>query len=211
MHLILLGAPGSGKGTQAGKICQELGYHHVSTGDLLRNEIKKDSELGKKVSNVINSGALVDDGLVLELLKANCSLGDNSYIFDGFPRNLDQAEALESTVLDGHQSKAIYFKLDLQLLTERLVNRRMCKDCGAIFNLKSKPPKKDGICDNCDSNNLFQRPDDTEETVQNRLKIFSDTIDPVLEFYDKKGNLLVVDASQGFDAVYSLIKEKIQS
>ena len=107
MHLILLGAPGSGKGSQASRIVSELGYFHVSTGDLLRNEISKGSELGKKVSSVINSGQLVDDSLVLELLKANCSLENNNYIFDGFPRNIEQAMALDSVVLTGHQSKAI--------------------------------------------------------------------------------------------------------
>ncbi|MDC0255835.1 nucleoside monophosphate kinase [Bacteriovoracales bacterium] len=210
MHLILLGAPGSGKGTQASRIVSELGYLHVSTGDLLRNEIRKESELGKRVSAVINSGQLVDDSLVLELLKANCTLEDNVYIFDGFPRNIEQAKALDNKVLTGHQSKAIYFKLDLGLLTERLVNRRMCKDCGAIYNLVSKAPKKSGVCDNCNSSNLYQRPDDHEDTVKNRLQVFSDTINPVLEFYEGKGDLVVVDASQGADDVFGHIKGQIQ-
>ena len=210
MHLVFLGAPGSGKGTQASLLVKELGYSHVSTGDLLRNEIKKGSTLGNKVSDVIKSGKLVDDSLVLELLKANCDLSNNKYIFDGFPRNIEQAKALESEILSSHFSRAIYFELDLGVLKERLINRRMCKDCGEIYNLISKSPSVPGKCDSCGSSNLYQRDDDKEETVGKRLEVFKETIDPVLEFYKEMDRLSVVDASHESASVFKAIEKAVK-
>lgn len=210
MHLVFLGAPGSGKGTQASLLVKELGYSHVSTGDLLRNEIKKGSKLGNKVSDVIKSGKLVDDSLVLELLKANCDLSKNKYIFDGFPRNIEQAKALEQEILSSHFSRAIYFELDLGVLKERLVNRRMCKDCGEIYNLISKSPAVAGKCDSCGSSNLYQRDDDKEETVGKRLDVFKETIDPVLEFYKETDRLFVVDAAHESASVFKAIEKAVK-
>ncbi len=210
MHLVFLGAPGSGKGTQASLLVKQLGYSHVSTGDLLRNEIKKGSRLGNKVSDVIKSGKLVDDSLVLELLKANCDLSKNKYIFDGFPRNIEQAKALESELLSTHFSRAIYFELDLMVLKDRLVNRRMCKDCGEIYNLISKSPLVPGKCDSCGSQNLYQRDDDKEETVGKRLDVFKETIDPVLDFYRETDRLFVVDASHDSTSVFKAIEKAVK-
>jgi adenylate kinase len=192
-QLVLLGAPGSGKGTQA-KMLIDLGYKHISTGDLLRSEVAKKSDLGNRISEIINSGKLVDDQTVLELLKVNCDLKSNEYIFDGFPRNIDQTKALDEVVLNGHASKAIYFDLDLSVLLQRLVNRRTCRDCGNIHNMISNPPKVDGNCDSC-GGEIFQRKDDNEETVNSRLEVFRSTIEPILDYYQSKGQLHRVDAS----------------
>jgi len=211
MHLVLLGAPGSGKGTQASLMVKDLGYAHVSTGDLLRNEIKKGSKLGNKVSDVIKAGKLVDDALVLELLKANCDLSKNKYIFDGFPRNIDQARALEAEVLSSHFSRAIYFELDLEVLKDRLINRRMCKDCGEIYNLITKNPAVQGKCDSCGSENLYQRDDDKEETVGKRLDVFKETVDPVLDFYKETDRLFAVDASQEASSVFRAIEKAVKA
>ncbi|MCR9205554.1 MAG: nucleoside monophosphate kinase, partial [Halobacteriovoraceae bacterium] len=183
-QLILLGAPGSGKGTQAARLVEELGYGHLSTGDLLRKEIKSGSELGKKVTGIMEAGKLVDDQTVLELLNANCDLSSNAYIFDGFPRNGDQAKALDDVVLKEVKARAVYFEIDLDLLAKRLTNRRTCSGCGAIYNLISKAPKKEGVCDLCGSE-LNQRKDDNEETVKTRLQVFKDTIAPVLAHYEE--------------------------
>lgn len=209
-QVIFLGAPGSGKGTQASRLVEGLSYSHVSTGDLLRNEVKKESELGKKVQQVMAAGDLVSDELVLELLKVNCDLSTGNYIFDGFPRNIDQAKSLEEAVLKGTDSKAIYFKIDLDVLKERLVNRRSCGKCGAIFNLKYNPPKASGVCDSCGNSELTHRKDDSDEAVGNRLSVFKSTIDPVLEYYKERGVLREIDASSNPSNVFEELKKAIE-
>lgn len=194
-HLILLGAPGSGKGTQAKKIVTELGYDHISTGDLLRGEVAKGTELGKRVEKIMKEGALVDDQLVLELLKANCDLENNSYIFDGFPRNEEQAKMLDSEVLKDSKSLAISFDMDSEKIIQRIINRRIAKGSGEIYNLVSRPPKVEGKCD-VSGEELIHREDDKEEVVRNRLEVFENTIEPMLKYYDAKGILVKVDADK---------------
>lgn len=204
-HLIILGAPGSGKGTQAAKLV-EKGYKHISTGDLLRAEIAKGSELGQKVSGIISRGDLVDDSTVMALLKANCDVDKVSYIFDGFPRNIAQAEMLEAELLQGRNTLAVYFKIDLGILIDRVVNRRTCGNCGEIYNLATKAPRVSNVCDKCGAvDSLKQRKDDTEEVVSNRLKIFADTVDPMLTFYGSKKALVELDASMQESAVTSAL------
>lgn len=207
-NLIFLGAPGSGKGTQAERL-KAMGFGHVSTGDLLRSEIKKGSELGKEVESILSSGKLVDDNTVLRLLQANLNLDGNNYIFDGFPRNLDQAKMLDSEVLKEKAAQVIYFKLDLGVLLERLTNRRTCKDCGAIFNLKFKAPKKEGVCDECGGENLFQREDDKAEVIENRLDVYMKSIEPLLGYYREKGNLRELDAGKSSEEVFSELKQDL--
>lgn len=208
-HLIFLGAPGSGKGTQAKLMVVECGYNHLSTGDLLRAEVAKQSPLGLKAKAIMESGALVGDDLVLELLKKNCDLDKNNYLFDGFPRNLAQAKSLDEVVLKGHNALALYFHIDLNLLKERLVNRRACGQCGTIYNLIFSPPKKAGVCDNCGSTDLKHRDDDKEEAVVNRLKVFESTITPVLSYYESKGVLRRVDAAKRVDEVFGEVKKSL--
>jgi adenylate kinase len=194
-HLIILGAPGSGKGTQAAKLV-EKGYKHISTGDLLRSEVAKGSELGQKVSGIISRGDLVDDNTVMALLKANCELDKVSYIFDGFPRNIAQAEMLDAELLLGRKTLTVYFKIDLGVLVERVVNRRTCSNCGEIFNLKTKAPHVANVCDKCGkTGTLNQRKDDAQDVVASRLRIFADTVEPMLQHYRSKGSLVEVDAS----------------
>jgi adenylate kinase len=209
-HLIFLGAPGSGKGTQAKLMVSECGYNHLSTGDLLRAEVAKQTSLGLKAKAIMESGALVGDDIVLELLKKNCELDKHSYLFDGFPRNITQAKALDEAVLKGHNALAVYFHIDLNFLKERLVNRRACGQCGAIYNLLFSPPKIEGVCDTCGSKDLKHRDDDKEEAVVNRLKVFESTIAPVLSYYESKGVLRRVDASKKVLEVFGEVKKSLE-
>ena len=209
-QLIFLGAPGSGKGTQAARFSQELGFKHISTGNLLREEISEGSTLGKRVQGILSAGNLVDDQTVLELLCKNCNLNSHQYIFDGFPRNIKQAELLDDVLIKDHLSKTIFFKIELKELTERLVNRRTCDNCGAIYNLFFRPPQKSNTCDHCGHSPLTQRKDDTREVVENRLNVFCKTIKPVLNYYKAEQKLETVDASKKLDSVHSEIQEIIE-
>jgi adenylate kinase len=208
-HVIFIGAPGSGKGTQASKLVTDRGFKHISTGDLLRSEIAKQSPLGLEVKKVMDEGKLVSDELVIRLLQANINLTQSQYIFDGYPRNLAQAETLDKEVLKGSPSLAVYFELDMAKLIARLTNRRTCKNCGAIYNLISKMPKITGKCDVCGSTDLVQRADDKEEVITNRLKVFKDAVDPVLKYYQDLGRLMKVDAEGSIDAIYNQISSKV--
>ena len=200
-QLVFLGAPGSGKGTQAKKLVSEKGFKHVSTGDLLRAEIAKGSELGQKVDGILKAGQLVDNDTVLELLKANCDLASSEYIFDGYPRNLDQAKSLDEKILGDSSKKAVYFEVNVDNLVDRLTNRRTCKSCGEIFNMKTLPPKVEGVCDKC-GGELQHRADDQEETIRKRMDVFTGEIQPMLDYYKGQGVLVTLDASSGIDAVY---------
>ena len=186
---------------------KELGYFHVSTGNLLRDEIARESELGKRVKAVMDAGQLVSDELVVELLKANLNLSENSYIFDGYPRNEVQAETLNG-ILEGHQYLAVYFKLDTENLVERLTNRRVTKDGKHIYNLKTNPPKVAGVCD-ITGEELIQRDDDKEEVVRDRMKVFDSTMGPVIDKYRKLGKVVEVNADQSPEAVFTEISSKI--
>lgn len=208
-HLIFIGAPGSGKGTQAGKFVAERSFKHISTGDLLRAEIAKQSALGLEVKKVMDDGQLVSDDLVIRLLQANIDLQASQYIFDGYPRNLAQAQTLDKEVLKGSPSLAVYFEIDMGKLVARLTNRRTCKDCGAIYNLLSKKPKVTGVCDQCGGTNLVQRADDKEEVITNRLKVFQETISPVLKYYQDLGRLIKVDAELAVDDIFNTISSKV--
>ncbi|NOT79112.1 MAG: nucleoside monophosphate kinase [Bacteriovoracaceae bacterium] len=208
-HLIILGAPGSGKGTQAAKLISK-GFKHVSTGDLLRSEIAKNSELGQKVSGIISRGDLVDDKTVMALLKANCDVDKVSYIFDGFPRNVYQAEMLEAELLKDKKTLAVYFNIDLSILVNRVVNRRTCGTCGEIYNLATKAPRVLDTCDKCGTvGSLKQRKDDTEEVVSNRLKIFKETVEPMLSFYKSRRELVEIDASMPEEVVFDALEKVI--
>lgn len=208
-HLIFIGAPGSGKGTQANKLVATRNFKHISTGDLLRSEISKMSPLGLEVKKVMDEGKLVSDELVIRLLQANINLTASQYIFDGYPRNLAQAETLDKEVLKGSPSLAVYFEIDIAKLVERLTNRRTCKNCGAIYNLISKKPKVMGVCDQCGGTDLVQRADDKEEVIKNRLTVFQDTVNPVLKYYQDLGRLMKVDAEGSVDEIYNMISSKV--
>ncbi|MBF0361623.1 MAG: adenylate kinase [Oligoflexia bacterium] len=208
-QLIFLGAPGSGKGTQAKRLIEEYGYGHISTGDLLRAEVAKGSELGNRLEKIMQAGQLVDDSLVFELLKKNCNLASKIYIFDGFPRNIEQAKVLDKELLSGISYQVLYFDINPNVLVARLVDRRVCAKCGAIFNLKTMPPKKNGICDKC-GGDLQHRKDDKEEVIRERMSVFDSTMRPIVDYYQQKKLLLQVDATLSSDAIFSKIIEALK-
>lgn len=209
-NLIVLGAPGSGKGTQALRISKEFGYKHLSTGDLLRAEIEKKSDLGERVQSIIAKGDLVSDEIVLELLKLNLEASDKA-LLDGFPRNIQQSKMLDEQLFGNNSIvRAIYFNVDLSVLKERIVNRRTCKSCGEIYNVKTKPFAANGSCLKCGSTDIVQRKDDTESVVDNRLNVFKDTFGPILDYYKSTGRLLEVNAQQEEAAVFNDLKKLIE-
>ena len=187
MKLIMLGAPGSGKGTQAKFIAKDYGIPQISTGDLLRDAIQDGTELGLKAKEVMNTGRLVPDDIVLLLLKERLSQRDceNGFILDGYPRNLTQAQDLE-TITD--IDLVLNIDVDYDLVIERITGRRTCKECGAIFHVKYNPPAVDEKCDNC-SMSLYQRGDDTEEIVKKRLQTYEVETLPLINQYQQKGIL----------------------
>lgn len=206
-NLVFLGAPGSGKGTQSAKLV-EKGFEHISTGNLLRSEIAKGTELGNKVKSVLDNGQLVSDDLVVELLKTNLDLTNKTYVFDGYPRNINQAETL-NTIIDGHDYLAVYLKVDTEMLVERLSNRRQTKDGKHIYNLVTSPPKTSGVCD-VTGEKLIQRDDDKEEVVRKRMDVFEETIQPILDYYKKNDKLVELDASESVNKVTEQI-DKLMS
>ena len=208
-QLIFLGAPGSGKGTQAAHLVQESGYRHISTGALLRNEIEKKSPLGFKVKNILDTGNLVNDDVILELLHSHCDLSSEVYIFDGMPRTLDQAKQLDENFIKESYSKAIYFEIGFEKLMQRLLDRYVCLDCGAIYNLSSRTPKKEGQCDICGGNRLEQRKDDKVDIVNRRFKVFEKTMGDILDYYKSKKKLEIVDATADEVSVHQNIKEMV--
>lgn len=203
-NLIFIGPPGCGKGTQSNILKDAKGYTHVSTGDLLRSEVSKGTDLGRKISDVMESGELVTDELVTELLKANIDLSSKQYIFDGFPRNVKQAEILDQ-ILEGSDYSVIYFKVDVENLVGRITNRRVSSDGKHIYNLISNPPKEDGKCDQT-GQFLIQREDDKEEVVRNRMDVYSRETEPMIDFYRSKNILEEVDAEKSIESVTEQIE-----
>jgi adenylate kinase len=187
MKIVMLGAPGAGKGAYASRLNVSLGIPHISTGDMVRNEIKAQTELGKKIKQYSDKGELVPDEIIIQLLadrlkKADCEKG---YILDGFPRTINQAEAL------GKISKidvVVNLNVPDQIIVTRLSNRVTCKKCGAIYNLLTLKPKKEGECDNC-GGELIQRRDDQPEVIQERLNVYREKTEPLIQYYRKKGLL----------------------
>lgn len=205
MYLILMGLPGAGKGTQAEMIKAKYNIPHISTGDMFRQAIKEGTELGKKAKAYMDEGALVPDevtnGIVEErLAKSDC---DNGFLLDGFPRTIPQAEALEAITkkLNKQIDYVIHVDVPAEKLIERLTGRRVCPSCGATYHVINKPPKTEGVCDNCGTE-LVQRDDDKEETVQKRLEVNIEQTQPLLDFYKEKGVLVTVDGDQPIDKVF---------
>ncbi len=192
MNLVLLGPPGAGKGTQAKVLSEELGIAHISTGDMLREAVSKESALGKKAKEYMMKGELVPDGLVIDIVKERLTKGDvaGGFILDGFPRTLEQAKMLD-TMLGNIKKKldaVIYFRTSLEMSILRLSGRRVCRACGANFHTKNIPPKKIGVCDYC-GGELYQRKDDFEETVRRRWSVYMEETTPLIDFYKKHGLL----------------------
>lgn len=209
MRLLIMGRPGAGKGTQAANIKEYYGIPHISTGDMFRAAIKEGTELGKLAKSYMDKGALVPDevtiGIVKErLLKDDCKKG---FLLDGFPRNVLQAEALDSFMKEqGIGLDAVLdVNVDASILIRRIVGRRICKTCGATYHIEFNKPKKDGICDNCGTP-LIQRADDTIETAGSRLDVYDKQTAPLLAYYEKQNLLKTVNGDQELNKVFEDIK-----
>ncbi|MDD5927915.1 MAG: adenylate kinase [Firmicutes bacterium] len=206
LRTILLGPPGAGKGTQAAKIVEKYGVPHISTGDIFRENIKKGTELGKKAQEYMNRGELVPDDLVIEiattrLLEDDCK---NGFLLDGFPRTVYQAEKLDEFLAarDSKIDKVLDIAVEKEELITRLTGRRVCKACGASFHVVNIPPKKEGVCDFC-GGELIQRADDNLETVTNRIDVYEAQTMPLIDYYEKAGNLVHIDGSTGLESVFA--------
>lgn len=195
MRTVLLGAPGSGKGTQGAVLSEKYNIPQVSTGDLLRAAVAAGSELGKKAKSAMDAGALVSDDIVIGLIRERISQDDakEGYILDGFPRNIAQAEALDAmlTALNQPLQGVVLLDVAFEELLQRLTGRRTCKDCGAIYNIHLSPSKVDGHCDACNGE-LLQRADDNEETIGNRLNVYLEQTSPLIGYYQSQDKLHTV-------------------
>ena len=204
MHLLLMGPPGAGKGTQAAELVKEFAIPHISTGDMFRAAMKEGTEMGKQAKSYIDAGNLVPDevtiGIVRErLAKDDCQKG---FILDGFPRTVAQADALQGILKDLGLSlkKVLNINVPSEDLIERAVGRRICKQCGATYHLKFNPTKTEGVCDEC-GGELYQRADDNAETMGNRLKKYEESTKPLIDYYTKAGVYAEVDGRQAIDKV----------
>lgn len=204
MNLILLGAPGAGKGTQAKIIVEKYKIPQISTGDMLRDAVAKGTELGKKAKEFMEQGKLVPDEIVVSIVKERLKQRDckNGFILDGFPRTIAQAEALDKIMEEmGKKIDAVInINVPEEEIVKRIVNRRTCRKCGAIYHLIYDPPKKDEICDKC-GGELYQRDDDREEVIRERFAVYRKKTEPLIEYYRKKGILNDVDGSKHIEEV----------
>jgi len=204
LHLILLGAPGAGKGTQAVFLSQEFGLPHVASGDLFREAQNKGTELGLMAKSYMERGQLVPDSVTIKLILERIAAPDcaKGFILDGFPRSLEQAKALDATLVKLKKAidKAIYIKVSDEELMRRLSGRWICKGCQAPYHMVSSPPKVKGKCDRC-GGELYQRMDDTAETVRKRLDVYFAQTTPLIDYYQARGQLLEVNGEQGIDEV----------
>lgn len=205
MRIILLGAPGSGKGTQAQRLVQQYHIPQVSTGDLLREAVANGTELGMKAKTAMDAGELVSDDIVLGMIRERLARPDaqSGFILDGFPRNLAQAEALDGVLeeLGAPLDAAVLMDVDFDVLLKRLTGRRTCGECGRVYNVYYFPPSSEGVCDAC-GGVLVHRADDNEETITQRLKVYEGQTSPLVSFYEDRAKLRVVPAEGEIDAVY---------
>ena len=208
MKIIMLGAPGAGKGTQAKKIAEKYSIPHISTGDIFRANIKNNTELGQKAKTYMDKGELVPDELGVDLggrriIKKKSA---NGYVLDGFPRTIPQAEALDKALAANNE--AVDFAINVEVPDENIINRmsgrRACVGCGATYHIQFNAPKVEGVCDTC-GEKLILRDDDKPETVKNRLSVYHEQTQPLIDYYSKKGVLAEVDGTQAMDDVFNAI------
>ena len=208
MKIIMLGAPGAGKGTQAKKIADKYQIPHISTGDIFRANIKEGTELGKKAKSYMDQGQLVPDELTLELIMDRFQNPDceNGYVLDGFPRTIPQAEALTEAL--AKKGETIDYAINVEVPDENIINRmggrRACLACGSTYHIVYAPTKVEGICDRC-GEKLVLRDDDKPETVKNRLNVYHNQTQPLIEYYTKQGKLAEVDGTQSMEDVFNAI------
>ncbi len=207
LKIVLLGPPGSGKGTQTERLCSELKLTKISTGDLLREAVRNKTALGAKAKGFMEAGKLVPNELVIDLVKEKMQSIKGGVILDGFPRSLEQAEKLDKFA---KVDLAVDIEVNEDNLVKRLTLRRTCKSCNAVYHLEFNPPKKEGKCDKC-GGELFQRSDDTEETVRERLKVYKEQTLPLTAYYHKRGILRKVDGEGDIGVVYGRVLKAIKA
>jgi len=212
MHIVILGAPGSGKGTQASRIARERGLAHLSTGDMLRDAVARKIPLGLEAQGHMKGGLLVPDGIIFGLIdEALDAAKDAGWIMDGFPRTLAQAEEL-SAMLEKRGEKIDYvlnIDADPELIVRRLSNRRVCPKCKAVYNLDTIRTKVPGVCDACGAA-IIKRSDDEEATVRTRLEVYGRLTEPVIEFYRKRGGLVTVNGAGGIEEIFAEIRRVLK-
>ena len=210
MRLVLLGAPGAGKGTQAKKMVDKYGIPQISTGDILRKAVADGTPLGKEAKAYMDRGELVPDSVVIGLVKERLAQDDckKGYILDGFPRNTAQAEELDRVLSEMNSSLDVALSIDVSMddLMKRLTGRRTCRNCQQMYNIYFSPPKQDGVCDKC-GGELYQRDDDKEETIRNRLEVYQKSTAPLIDYYKNKGILRSVQGTGSIDDIFNRICE----
>jgi len=208
MRLVLLGAPGAGKGTQAKKLIEKYSIPQISTGDILRKAVADGTPLGKEAKSYMDSGGLVPDSVVIGLVKERLAQDDckNGYILDGFPRTTPQAEALDAELasMNTPLTDALSVDVPMEDLMKRLTGRRTCKGCQQMYNLHFSAPQKEGVCDKC-SGELMQRDDDKEDTIKNRLEVYEKSTAPLIDYYSGKGILKSVEGTGSIDDIFNKV------
>jgi len=204
MHILLMGPPGAGKGTQAAELKAKFQIPHISTGDMFRAAIKEGTALGREAKGYMDQGKLVPDSVTIGIVRERLAKDDckKGFILDGFPRTVEQADALDGILkeLGLKLTRVLNINVPAADLIERATGRRICKQCGATYHVKFNPPKKEGICDAC-GGELFQRADDTAETMKNRLSVYEASTKPLIDYYEKAGIYTEVDGRQAIDKV----------
>lgn len=213
MRMVLLGAPGAGKGTQCKRVVEKYGLLHLSSGDILRQERAGGTDLGRKAQSYMDSGELVPDGVIVEMMAgAIRKAPDTGFVLDGFPRTVNQAAELDKSLsLAGQKIDAVLnLKVDDQVVAGRMTGRRSCPECGAVYHIEKLKPKVEGICDN-DGTELIQRPDDSLEVVANRLKTYHQQTEPVVDYYKSNGTVYDIVADGSVDEVTDLVFKKLDA
>jgi len=210
-----MGGPGAGKGTMSAKIVEKYNVCHISTGDIFRSEIGNQTELGMMAKSYMDKGLLVPDEVTNQMVKSyleNLEDKKNGFLLDGYPRTIDQAKAFDalSEGSDLAIDTVIAMELDFSVLSGRITGRRLCRNCGEIYHMVTKPPKQEGVCDNC-GGELYQRKDDTEESLKVRLDEYSRQTEPVLDFYEKKGLVKHINADQPIEKVWQDVQAALES
>ena len=208
-----MGPPGAGKGTQAANIVEAYGVCHISTGDMFRSAIKNGTAMGKLAQSYMEKGELVPDSVTVGIVKERLALDDcknQGFLLDGFPRNLDQAHALDAilTELNYNLDAVIDVSVENEILINRIIGRRICRNCGATYHVEFNKPKTEGVCDLCEGE-LYIRKDDTRETAENRLSVYSSQTQPLLDFYKERGLLVSINGDQAVEKVFADIKNQL--
>lgn len=213
MNILIMGGPGAGKGTMSAKIVEKFNVNHISTGDIFRSEISNGTKLGLEAKSYMDQGKLVPDEITNSMVKHYLeSLNDkkSGFLLDGYPRTLDQAKAFDalSAGTDLAISVVIEMEIPFEVLAQRVTGRRLCKGCGAIYHIESNPSKQDGVCDKCGAS-LYQRKDDTIESLQVRLQEYQNQTQPVLKFYEEKGLVRTINADQPIEKVWENVEKAL--